>query len=117
MAHATAAVPTECPFGLGAPLTIVVPVDVETSHGNVQVPAGTYTAWQSDHADEGIVCLWSVEHYAAGDRGGCWTSLPPWRWAFPGEAPRPLPEHDCCVEARSGVADGIYCGICMAVLG
>lgn len=113
----TATTPTSCPFGEGDPIMIVVPADVETCHGNVSVPAGTYTAWQSTHAPEGTVSLWSEHHYAAGDRGGMWTSIPPWLWAFPGEAPRPLPEHVCLDNLRSGVAGGIFCGICNEEMG
>lgn len=112
MAQAT--VPTECPFGTGAPFDIVVPADVVTSHGNVSVPAGPYRAWESNHGGEGDVTIWSTAHYTGSPM---WTGLAPWHWHFPGEDPRPLPDHDCIDHARSGVVDGIYCGICMAVLG
>ena len=97
-----------CPFGVGDPFTIVVPADVTTCHGNVSVPAGTYEAWQSETGQEGTVVVWSPEHYAA----PIWSSLTAWLWTFPGESARPVPEHECSDNLRSGVAGGVFCSIC-----
>lgn len=100
---------SESPFGTGPKFVVSVPADVKTYHGNVSVPAGLYEAQQSTSAPEGTVSVWSPEHYA----GPLWTSLPAHLWAFPGEAARPLPEHDCVTEARSAVAGpDIFCAVC-----
>jgi hypothetical protein len=107
--------PEPSPFGVGEAFEVVIPQDVRTYHGNLVVSAGHYMVWQSDFSDDGIN-FWSPDHYARGDRGGNWVSLPAYRFHLPGEAPRGLPEHDCLEEAASGVAGGVYCGICMRTL-
>lgn len=104
--------PETSPFGVGEPFIVVIPEDVTTCHGNVSVTAGTYKAWQAHHGQEGEISLWSPNYYARGDRDGGWVGLPPWSWCFPNEDPRPLPEHDCMDNLRSGVAGGVFCAIC-----
>lgn len=76
--------PVDCPFGTGPRFEIVVRADVKSFHGNVA--AGRYEAQQSTDAPEGVVTIWSPNHYAAGDRGGMFMSLAASDWTFPGEA-------------------------------
>lgn len=105
------------PFGTGPRFVVVIREDVTSLHGNVSVTAGRYEAQQDKHGDEGDICVWSPNYYARGDRDGGWVSLPPWSWTFPGEPARPLPDHDCFDNLRSGVAGGVFCGICQTEIG
>jgi hypothetical protein len=109
--------PEDNPFGIGPKFEIVVRKDIRTLHGNVQVPAGRYEAQASEDHDSrghpsknGVVIVWSANGYL----DGCWTSIAYEDWTYPGEALRPLPEHDCNDSShwRSGVAGGIFCGVC-----
>lgn len=111
----TIATEQECldAWGTGPTFEVVLHDDVVTSHGNVVAAAGTYNARQSSHGQEGDVTIWSPSHYTG---RGMSVGIALKDWAFPGEAQRPMPEHDCIDNARSGVVDGIYCGVCMAVL-
>lgn len=98
------------PFGVGPTFEIVVPTDVHSFHGNLVTRAGRYEAQQTRNAPEGVVTVWSPDHYA----GALWVSLAVTDWTFPGEDPRPIPVHDCLSpeKLRSGVAGGVFCGVC-----
>ena len=100
-----------CPFGDGRTIVVVVPEDVLSLHGNLVVKAGEYEAQQALGEPEGNVVLWSYAHHV---KGGMWVSLVPQDWVFPGEAKRPIPEHDCMDPNnwKSGVAGGIFCIVC-----
>lgn len=101
------------PFGEGRIFIVIVPEDVTTEYGNVSVPAGTYETQASKRDDwtaEGDITVWTDHHYTG---RGIYVGLNAHHWHFPGEAPRPLPEHDCMDHLRSGTVDGIFCGICM----
>jgi hypothetical protein len=109
--------PTEGPYAApeGARVfEVIVPEDVATGYGNVSVPAGRYEAIECDRDDsaEGTVMVFSPEHYS-GHR--IYVSLLAHLWTFPGEATRPIPEHDCIDYLVTGVVaedEALYCGIC-----
>ena len=97
--------------GEGRVFIVVLPYDVTTLHGNVSAPAGTYEAREAKRDEwtpEGSIVVWA-EHYTA---RGLHVQVPAYDWHFPGEAVRPLPEHNCFDHLASGVAGGVFCGIC-----
>lgn len=110
----TTTIPTtaECPFGVGAPFEVEVPTDVLTPHGNVQIPAGTYWAWQAEGGDH-VTAYAEGRHYA----GASWVSVMPWDYCRPGATPEPVPAHDCSEHLRSTVVGSlIVCGLCRRVV-
>jgi hypothetical protein len=107
----------EWPGTYGDPFTVVLHEDILTSHGNLVASAGSYEAIRQGGMgrDLDTVTIWSDDHYVGGK--GIAVGVPVHLWSYPEEPPRGTPPHSCFDYARSGVAGGLYCGCCMAVLG